>query len=161
MKFKKIKTSDVGTGVAQVAGAGVGFLLPNGVANAIAKVDDEALMTEDQKKKKLYVNGAMLVAGVAGALAIDGNDTMAIALKALAVGVASGSAVGIVKPLLAKKVATIPATTTAGRLMRGSLGCPEAYGSLNRPRLRMPMQIQTMPVQQVPVLESSNNDPLG
>ncbi|MBF03222.1 MAG: hypothetical protein CMP76_07995 [Flavobacterium sp.] len=161
MKFKKIKLNDASTGVAQVIGASVGFVLPNGVGNAIAKVDDEALMTEDQKKKKLYVNVGMLVAGVAGALAIDGNDTMAIALKSLAVGVASGSAVGIVKPLLAKKVATIPATTTAGRLMRGSLGCASTYGSLNKPRLRMPIQFQEMPIQQVPVLESSNNDPLG
>lgn len=146
MEIQKIKSKDVGTGLSQVLGVTAGLFIPNGVANVYAKVNDESLITEEQKKKKLVANALMAIGGTLGALALKGNDVLTVGVKALSAGVASASVAGIVKPMLAKKVAETDPNTTAGRLLRGSLGCPDMntsfYGkTLNRPRLRMPMQI--------------------
>ncbi|WP_130736729.1 hypothetical protein [Flavobacterium sp. J27] len=158
MKLPKIKSSDVSIGVAQVAGGAVGFVIPNGLANTYAKVDDETIITEEQKKKKMLANGVLLIGGVLASLLIKGDNILAVGGKSLAMGIASGGAVGLIKPALAKKVAENTTDGTAGsRFIKGALGCPDMNTSfysktLNRPRLNMAiMESQT------PVYSNSNS----
>lgn len=156
MKLKSIKSSDLTGGLVQVAGAGVGFMLPNGIANAMAKVDDENMITDAQKKTKMLVNLGAVVLGVYGMLAIDGNDTTAVGLRALSTGFAGGGAKGLITHFASKKVQELPAGATK-RLVTGALGCPcnVAYPVLQMPRsLRMPLPVQLET--EIDVLETSS-----
>jgi hypothetical protein len=123
MKLKNVKTSDLSTGAAQVLGAGIGFMLPNGVANAALKITDDKMVSDDQKMKKMYINALMVGLGVYGAVAIDGNDMTAVALKSLSLGIAGGGVKGLAQHFLEKTVATTDPNTSVGTLLRGSLGC--------------------------------------
>lgn len=154
MKLKSIKSSDLTSGLVQVAGAGVGFMLPNGIANAVAKVDDENMITDDQKKTKMFVNLGALALGVYGMLAIDGNDTTAVGLRALSTGFAGGGAKGLITHFAAKKVQELPAST-AKTLVAGALGCPcNASMPSNFPVLQMPRSLR-MPM---PLMENVNEE---
>ena len=73
MKIEKPNSKDISSGVVQVAGATLGFMLPNGIANAVAKVDNEAIITDDQKKTKMFVNAGLVVAGIVLSLAVKGG----------------------------------------------------------------------------------------
>lgn len=155
MKLKSIKSSDLTGGLVQVAGAGVGFMLPNGIANAVAKVDDENMITDDQKKTKMFVNLGALALGVYGMLAIDGNDTTAVGLRALSTGFAGGGAKGLITHFASKKVQELPTGTTQ-RLMAGALGCPcNASMPSSFPVLQMPRSLR-MPMAQMEMTDEQN-----
>ncbi len=152
MKFKKVKSSDVSTGLVQVGGAGVGFMATNGLANAIAKVDDEALMTEEQKKTKMYVAVASILVGGALVVALDGNDTATMGIKAIGIGMSAGGVKGLVSHFAKDSAQTMPANTTTATTMKrfvaGALGCPceeRLYSppSLNRPSLNRPSSLRS------------------
>lgn len=149
MKIKQVKSSDIASGVSQVAGVTVGLMLPGAIGNAYAKVSDDASATDDQNKKKLIVSGAALALGLYGALAITGTDTTTEFVKSLAIGVAGGGAKGLASHFLKDTVAKTDAQTVTGRMMRGALNCPAermpAY-RLSIPRsLRMPMPATVLP----------------
>lgn len=149
MKFKKVKSSDVSTGAVQIAGAGVGFMATNGIANAYAKVDDEALMTDEQKKKKLTVAIAAIVVGAGLSIALDGNDSLTQGVKALGVGLAGGGIKGVVSHIAKENPPATTAGTTTARFVSGALGCPcetaSPYASLNRASLRRPALRNAVP----------------
>lgn len=152
MKIEKPNSKDISSGVVQVAGATLGFMLPNGIANAVAKVDNEAIITDDQKKTKMFVNAGLVVAGIVLSLAVKGDDVMAGAVRGTALGVAGGGAKGLVTHF-AKDNVSAPAGTTTGRFIAGALGCPcdsQVFPALMRPRraLRMPI---------AEVMEQKNN----
>lgn len=155
MKFEKPKSAEISAGVASVAGATLGFLAPNGIANAYAKVDDEALITDNQKTKKMYVNAVCLVGGIALALMAKGTDMTANAVRGAGFGLAGGGAKGLITHFAKDKVASMPAGTTASRLVSGALGCPcetnyTSYRSLEMPRsLRMPVTEMIQPSNQI------------
>lgn len=158
MKIQKPNSKDIGTGVASVLGATAGFMLPNGIANAVAKVDNEAVITEDQKKTKMYVNLACMVGGVLLAVAVKGDDMVANATRGASLGLAGGGARGLVTHF-AKDNVTTTAGTTSGRFVAGALGCActgTDYPALMRPRLRMPSLENSL--QKTPAV---NADPLG
>lgn len=146
MKFEKPKSAEIGAGVATVTGATLGFLAPNGLANAYAKVDDEALITDEQKTKKMYVNAVCLVGGIALALMAKGTDMTASAVKGAGFGLAGGGAKGLITHFAKDKVATMP-EGPGKRLVSGALGCAcsNSYPALGRPRraLRMPLTLET------------------
>lgn len=155
MKFEKPKSKEVGTAVAQVVGATAGFMIPNGVANAYAEVDNEAVITDEQKTKKLTANAVCLVGGIALALMVKGDDMAANAVRGAGFGLAGGAVKGVIVHF-AKDETEKLAGTTAGRFVAGALGCPcetkepsyaQMAARLQRPRsLRMPMQsIEMMP----------------
>lgn len=154
MKFKKVKSSDVSTGLVQVSGAGVGFMATNGIANAIAKVDDEALMTEEQKKTKMYVAVASILVGGALAVALDGSDTTTLGVKSAGIGLAAGGIKGLVSHFAKDSAQTLPTNTTTATTMKrfvaGALGCPcdekpvYSYPSLNRPSLNRPSSLRSI-----------------
>ncbi|WP_445713658.1 hypothetical protein [Flavobacterium sp.] len=137
MKFEKPKSTEISAGVTHVAGATLGFLAPNGLANAYAKVDDEASITDEQKTKKMYVNAVCLVGGIALALMVKGSDMGATAVKGLGIGLAGGGAKGLITHFAKDKVTTTPGTTS-GRFVAGSLGCAcsSGYPALGKPRRR-------------------------
>ena len=148
MKFKNVKSSDLTSGITQVAGVGVGLMLPNAIGNAYAKVSDDAVATDDQNKKKMIVNGASLLLGTYGALAIDDKDTLGAILKAVSLGLAGGGVKGLAGHFLKTEVAKTNPETIQGRMLRGGLGCacdskPTYY--LQRPRLRIPMPMPSFP----------------
>jgi hypothetical protein len=158
MKFEKPKSAEIGAGVATVTGATLGFLAPNGLANAYAKVDDEALITDEQRTKKMYVNAVCLVGGIALALMAKGTDMTASAVKGAGFGLAGGGAKGLITHFAKDKVATMPAGTTASRLVSGALGCAcsqtyPALGYARKRSLRMPsLEVGTTTAYQ-PVLD--------
>lgn len=157
MKFEKPKSAEIGAGVATVTGATLGFLAPNGIANAYAKVDDEALISEEQKTKKMHINAVCLVGGIALALMVKGSDMGASALRGTGFGLAGGGAKGLITHFAKDKVATMPAGTTASRIVSGALGCPCAttsYPALGRARrmLRMPI-LETANFESKPVYD--------
>ena len=143
MKFEKPKSKDIGSGVASVAGATLGFIAPNGIANAVAKIDNEAIVSDKQKTTKMYVNAGCLVVGIALAMAVKGDDLVAAGVRGTGFGLAGGGAKGLITHF-AKDNLKAEAGTTAGRLMAGALGCPcedsyEVYPSYQMPRaLAMP-----------------------
>lgn len=143
MKFEKPKSAEIGAGVATVTGATLGFLAPNGLANAYAKVDDEALITDEQKSKKMQINAVCLVGGIVLALMVKGTDMGANAVRGAGFGLAGGGAKGLITHFAKDKVATLPAGTTTTRLVAGALGCActPTYPALGRARrsLRMPV----------------------
>ena len=143
MKFEKPKSAEIGAGVATVTGATLGLLAPNGIANAYAKVDDEALITDEQKTKKMQINAVCLVGGIVLALMVKGTDMGANAVRGAGFGLAGGGAKGLITHFAKDKVATLPAGTPTARLISGALGCPCAttYPALGRARrsLRMPL----------------------
>ena len=165
MEIKPIKTEQLSSGVVNVVGAGAGFMLPGALANMVAKVKAETVVTEAQKKKKLMVNAACILAGIAGSLAVSGKDTVAEGVRALCTGIAGGGIKGVASHLLEKEIAKTDAASNKGMLLRGALGCPQStmnqsrithYPTLNRPgRLRQPI------FQSNPSLEIGTNDPLS
>ncbi len=160
MKIQKPNSKDIGTGVASVLGATAGFMLPNGIANAVAKVDNEAVISEDQKKTKMYVNLACMVGGVLLAVAVKGDDMVANATRGASLGLAGGGARGLVTHF-AKDNVTTTAGTTSGRFVAGALGCActgTDYPALMRPRLRMPVLENATFVENPTIV---NADPLG
>jgi len=157
MKFEKPKSGEIGAGVAQVAGATLGFLAPNGIANAVAKVDNEAVITDDQKKTKMYVNVACTISGIALALMVKGSDMGANAVRGAGFGLAGGGAKGLITHFAGNKVATVQDTTTR-RLIAGALNCPcEAQQPTYR-ALQMPRSLR-MSVSEAEIV--TNADPLG
>ena len=139
MKLRSVKSTDVSTGIAQVAGAGIGFMATNGIANAVAKVDDEALITEDQKKTKMYVALGALGLGVYLALAVDGSDAMAKGVQSAGLGLAGGAVKNLAQHFAKDAAAKVPAGAAA-RFVNGALGCPcestpsyASYPALNMP----------------------------
>lgn len=141
MKFKKVKTDDLTGGLMQVAGAGVGFMLPNGIANAVAKIDNEIQITEQQKQTKMYVNAALLALGLYGILAIDGNDATSNGLKALSGGIAGGGVKGLITHFASSKVQEMPSGTVK-TIMAGALGCPCNSVASSYPTLQMPSSLR-------------------
>jgi hypothetical protein len=99
MKFKKVKSEDLTNGLVQVAGAGVGFMLPNGIANAVLKVTDEASISDDQRMKKMYINAGAVALGLYVALATDGDDVTAQGIKSLGLGIAGGGFKGVAQQI--------------------------------------------------------------
>lgn len=166
MELKPIKAEQISSGLVNVVGAGAGFMLPGAIANVYAKVKPEIAITDDQKKKKLIVNAACILFGVAGSLAVSGKDMAAEAVRSLCTGLAGGGIKGVASHLLEKEVASTDAATTKGMILRGALGCPETttmptnqtrvtyYPTLNIPKLRQP-------VFQSHSLEMGTNDPLS
>ena len=157
MKFEKPKSAEIGAGVATVTGATVGFLAPNGIANVIAKVDDEATITEDQKNKKMYVNAACLVGGIALAMMVKGSDIGANALRGAGYGLAGGGAKGLVTHFAKDKVTTLPDGGTK-RFIAGALGCACTPEYQTYPTLQMPRSLREPAFASI---EESVIDPLG
>lgn len=125
MKLKKVKQSDITAGLVDIAGTGLGFMSANGLANAYAKVDDEAVMTEDQKKKKLHVAIGCAFLGGFLAVALDGSDTITKAVKSVGVGLSAGGIKGVVTHFAKDEAqTTLTAGTTTKRFVAGALGCP-------------------------------------
>lgn len=161
MKFEKPKSAEIVAGVATVTGATLGFLAPNGIANAYAKVDDEASISEEQKTKKMHINAVCLVGGIALALMVKGADMGANAVRGAGFGLAGGGAKGLITHFAKDKVTRLSAGTTSSRLISGALGCPCAttYPALGRARrsLRMPV-LEVAPAMERQPLSA---DPLG
>lgn len=153
MEFKKPKTGEIAPVLATGAGATLGFIAPNGLANAYAKVDDEALITDDQKNKKMYVNAICLVGGLALAVMVKGTDMGASTLRGAGYGLAGGGAKGLITHFAKDKIT--PKATVAGRFVAGALGCPcesnlSEYRALQMPRsLRMPISEMIQPSNQI------------
>lgn len=154
MKFKKVTQKDVSTGLPTVVGAGVGVMVARGITGVVVKNETGVLLTEDQKKKKLYVGLACLVAGAYGFMAVDGNDLASSGVKGLAIGTALNGFTDVVAHLADKAPAKPDTTTTTGKFLANALGCPcEASATqptfapiLNMPRsLRMPEFNQHQP----------------
>lgn len=155
MKFEKPKSAEIGAGVATVTGATLGFLAPNGIANAYAKVDDEAMITDEQKTKKMHVNAVCLVGGIVLALMVKGSDMGASAVRGAGFGLAGGGAKGLITHFAKDKVATI-ANPDVKRMVAGALGCActSTYPALGKPRrsLRMPI-LEVQAVESKPVYD--------
>lgn len=156
MKFEKPKSGEI-VGVAVTAtGATLGFLTPNGLGNAYAKVDDDALITEEQKTKKMHVNVVCVGVGLALALMVKGSDMGANAVRGAGIGLAGGGTKGLITHFAKDKVTTLPDGGTK-RFIAGALGCACQETPTYR-ALQMPRSLR-MPVEEAKVI--TNADPLG
>jgi hypothetical protein len=142
MKLKSVKSDDLTNGIVQVLGVGLGLMLPNIVANAIAKVDEGAVATDEQKTKKMYVNVGFAGLGTYGSLALEGKDTLTTFMKSLSLGASGGAVKGVAQHFFEKPVQAMP-TGMAKSMLASGLGCPcnepmASYPALQMPRYEMP-----------------------
>jgi hypothetical protein len=146
MKLEKPDSKGIANGIAQVGGATLGFIIPNGIGNVVAKVDDDATATDDQKKTKMYVNLACLIGGVTLSLMVKGDDVIANSIKGAGYGLAGGAAKGLIAEVAKDKITSTTPKGVSQRFIKGALGCgcnpaTPSYQTLNRPitrRLAMP-----------------------
>jgi hypothetical protein len=164
MEFKKTKDLDFAKGAAMAAGATVGFVAPAAIANAFANANEGDVLTDDQKQKKLIVNGASAALGLAGLLFIKGSDLTADTLRATSAGLAGGGTKGVVQHFTADKVSTMQ-DGTVKKLVSGALGCAcesvPSYATTYR-ALELPASLrQATPVYSLEKNEKIGFDPLG
>jgi hypothetical protein len=154
MKLKKVSQKDVSAGVPTLIGAGAGFMVARGVSGSVVNSTAGIPLTDDQKKKKLYVALACLAIGGYGLMAVDGNDSVSVGVKGVAIGTALNGLSDVVAHLADKAPAKPDTTTATGKFLANALGCPcetapmpmNAYAPLARPRsLRMPEVNQYQP----------------
>lgn len=167
MKFQTPKSDDLMGTLVNGGSALGGLMVPNAVANAYAKVTDESIVTEDQKKKKLIVNAGFAIVGLALLASVKGSDTTANAVRYGSAGLIAGGGKEVVKHFFAPKVQAMQAGTTK-TLIAGALGCPcqetqPTYRALQMPSsLRMTdFQPQTQVFNSLERNEDIGSNPLG
>lgn len=160
MKFKKVSQKDVSTGLPTVIGAGAGVMVARGISGVVVKDEAGVPLTDDQKKKKLYVALALLAGGAYGFMAIEGNDTVATATKGLALGAALNGVLDVVSHLADKSPAKPDTTTTTGKFIASALACPcdtvAAEKVVYVPTLQMPRSLRMPEIQKSTLVDLQN-----
>jgi hypothetical protein len=155
--MKMPKKNDMLNGTVLIAMASIGYMVANGLTNSIAKIDDEnAVLTDEQKKTKLYVSLGNV--GVGGALAVTqkGAGMKETALRGLGVGMGTYGGRSLISHF-AKSTNVVDATGVEGgtkRFMTGALGCPcnsENY-DVNNPSWTKPRVVSIPSMQELQTL---------
>lgn len=130
MKFKKPSEQNVTSTAVMTGGAIVGGMVSKGAFGALhtpTTSTDAATVKKDQNTA-LMKRGALILAGAAIAMCIDGNDAGANAVKGAGVGMAVAQGLEVIKTLAERNgVATASASTSkAKKFVANSLGlgCP-------------------------------------
>lgn len=130
MKFKKPSEQNVTSTAVMTGGAIVGGMVSRGAFGALHSPTNAA---DDATKKKeentaLMKRGALIIAGVALAMCVDGNDTGANAVKGAGVGMAVAQGLEVIKTLAERNgVANASAATSKTKKFVANslgLGCP-------------------------------------
>lgn len=130
MKFKKPSEQNVTSTAVMTGGAIVGGMVSKGAFGALhtpITSTDAAAIKKDQNTA-LMKRGALIIAGVALAMCVDGNDTGANAVKGAGVGMAVAQGLEVIKTIAERNgVANASAATSKTKKFVAhslGLGCP-------------------------------------
>lgn len=151
------KKDDIVTGLVLLGTTTLGYMVANGLTNSIAKIDDEnAVLTDEQKKTKLLVSLGNVAVGGGLAVMQKGNGLKETAIKGVGIGMGTYGARSLVSHLSKENdLATISTGNTSGdRFLKGALACA-CDGSNASARTVVIPTMERTPVLRMPV-ERSN-----
>lgn len=162
MNLKKVTGKDISIGAPMILGAGAGVMVTRGISGSITASKTGDVLTDDQKKKKMYVGLAALAIGAYGFMAVNGTDSASTALKGASLGASLNGLLDVAAYVTEKSNVKPDANTATGRFYANALGCPcDNSGMAYTPYARAIAPASTyaplrMPTPQAEVLDLSN-----
>lgn len=155
MKIKKPSTKTATNAAVNVGGFVAGSFVGNVVMDAIHKptAGADSATAKKENTMALVKRGGLIAAGIIGAAAIDGNDTVSQLAKAALTGLAGSQALSLVSESV-KNSTALAADTKVNRAIKTGLGlaCPCGESGLNGRRrrrgLKEPFYYEQAPVAQ-------------
>ena len=174
MKYKKPSSASVSESATLLGGVVAGGAVSKGILGLIHKDKEVALSEADQKKEdntKMAKRAGLVIVGLIGASAINGNDTITALVKGALTGMAGAQALELVSDFSSKndKVKTAVSGSSATKRFLAQtlgvkgLGCPcnESSASLNAARRHKRNSLRMYVGHNVPVFEQQTSGVLA